>query len=308
VNRQPSPAEYRSVSCAERGIRYHSLVLRMRRFSASAALLLGLTSCTTPDAVRKFVTTARDATSQFSPFVRDIADSCVRRHRAERPVTEIVDAAAAATGACKEDFDLAPDLLGSIKVLSNYFNALNSLASDDAVTYDKEIDGFAGKLQASAKFPAPATGAVKGLTKFLADAVASGYQRKKLAAALKAADLDVTALTDTLGHIIGVEYVRDLDNEQDSLQNRYKDAMRSTQGNDAVALLLQTQWEGDLERLQKRRTAAIDFQKALEKVRDGHKQLAAQSSRWSAAELAKELGPYTASIRNLIGSFQTASF
>jgi hypothetical protein len=289
----------------------------MRKFSAATAnrragtviaLLLGLGSCATPDAVRQFVTTARDATSQFSPFVQDIPNSCIRRKLDERPVAEIEDAAGPATAACKEDFDLAPNLLGSMNVLANYFNALNSLASNEIVSYDTEIDGFADKLQAAAKFPAPATDAVKGLAKFLADTIASGYQRKKLADALKAADPHVAALTNTLGRIIGVEYVRDLDNEEDSLKNRYQDAMRSDQHNDAVALLLQIQWTRDFEKLQKRKAAAADYQKALEKVRDGHKQLASRSSQWSAAELTKELGPYTASIRKLVSSFQAASF
>lgn len=268
-----------------------------------SALLLGLASCATPDAVRQFVTAARDATSQFSPFVHDIADSCVRRKLAEQPVTKIEDTAGPTTASCKEDFDLVPDLLGSMNVLASYFNALNLLASNEAVSYDTEIDGFADKLQTAAKFPAPATDAVKGLAKFLADAIASGYQRKKLANALKAADPRVAALTNALGRIIGVEYVRDLDNEEDSLKNRYTDAMRSYQHNDAVALLLQLQWKRDLEKLQKRRAAAVDYQKVLEKVRDGHKELASRSNQWSAAELAKELGSYTASIRALVSSF-----
>jgi len=289
----------------------------MQKFSATTAhrcagtviaLLLGLASCATPEAVRQFVTTARDATSQFSPFVQDIADSCVRRKLAEETVTKIEDAAGPTTAACKEDFDLAPDLLSSMNVLASYFNALNSLATNEAVSYDTEIDGFADKLQPVAKFPAPATDAVKGLAKFLADAIASGYQRKKLASALRAADSHVAALTNALGRVIGVEYVRDLDNEEDSLKNRYIDAMRSCQHNDAVALLLQVQWKRDLEKLQKRKAAAVDYQKALEKVRDGHKQIASRASQWSAAELAKELGPYTASIRRLVSSFQMASF
>ena len=285
-----------------------STIAAHRRAGALAALLLVLGGCTTPDAVRQFVTTARDATLRFSPFVQDIADSCVRRKLAERPVTEIADNAGLATGACREDFDLAPDLLGAMNVLAGYLNALNSLASNGTVSYDKEIDGFADKVQSTAKFPAPATDAVKGLAKFLFDAVAGGYQRRKLADALKKADPHVTVLTDTLGHIIGVEYIRDLDDEADSLKNRYIDAMRSNQHNDAVALLLQRQWMRDLAMLQKKRAAATDYQKVLEKVRDGHKQLASRASQWSEAELEKELGPYTAAIRKLVSSFQVASF
>jgi hypothetical protein len=280
------------------------------RYCAAAAtvLLLVLASCATPDAVRQFVATACDATSRFSPFVKDIADSCVRRKLAERPVTEIEDAAGPATANCKEDFDLAADLLGSINVLASYFNALNHLAANEIVSYDKDIDGFAGKLQAAARFPAPATDAVKGLAKFLADGIAGGYQRKKLADALTAADPHVTALTNALGRIVGVEYVRDLDNEEDSLKNRYRDAMRSDQHSDAVALLVQRQWRHDLDTLIKRKAAAADYQKVLEKVRDGHKKLASRAAHWSAAELAKELGPYTASIQKLANSFQAAFF
>ena len=272
------------------------------------ALLLCLASCATPDAVHQFVTTARDATSKSAPLVNDIADSCVRRKMAERSVTGIEDPTELATGACKEDFDLVPEVLGSMNVLASYFNALNSLASNESVSYDKEIDGFASKLQAAATFSAPATDAVKGLAKFLADAAGSAYQRKKLAEALKQADSQVTTLTDTLGRIIGVEYVRDLNNEEDSLKNRYRDAMRSDQHNDAVALLLQQQWLRDLATLQKRKSAAADYQKALEKVRDGHKQLVSSASRWSAVELAKELVPYTLSIQSLANGVQAAFF
>jgi hypothetical protein len=272
------------------------------------ALVLCMTSCSTPDAAHQFLTSARDATSEFAPFVQDIAGSCVRRKLTDRPVTEIDDAAGTATAACREDLDLAPELLGAMKVLAGYFSALDSLASGEVVSYDKEIDGFADKLQAAGKFSTPATGAVKGLAKFLTSAATSGYQRRKLGSALTAADTHVTALTNALGQIIGVEYVRDLDNEEDSLKARYTDAMRSNQHDDAVALLLQRQWRRDLESLHKKKAAAADYQKALEKVRDGHKQLASAATKWSAAELAKELGSYTASIRSLVSSFRGASF
>jgi hypothetical protein len=82
--------------------------------SVVTALVLCLASCATPDAVRQFVTTARDATSKFAPFVNDIADSCVRRKMADRPVTEIADPTEIPTAACKEDSDLAPQVLRNL--------------------------------------------------------------------------------------------------------------------------------------------------------------------------------------------------
>ena len=272
--------------------------------AVTVTLALLLTSCVLPDAIRQFVTAARDTTAQFAPFVQDIADSCERRKLAERPATEITTSDDALKAACKEDSDLAPALQGAMKVLTNYFNALNSLASDEVVTYDKEIDGVAGKLQTVAKFPGAATDAVKGLANFLA----SGYQKKKLAEAVKGADKDVATLTDALGRIIGVEYVRDLDNELDTLKNRYTDAMRTTKGDDAVALLLQRHWRADLATLQKKRAAAVDFQKALEKVRDGHHELTSQAGKSPAQDLVKQLGSYTASLRSLVKGFQDATF
>jgi hypothetical protein len=98
--------------------------------SVVTALLLCLASCATPDAVRQFVTTARDATSKFAPFVNDIADSCVRRKMADRPVTEIADPTEIPTAACKEDSDLAPQVLRAMNVLANYFNALAGFPCD----------------------------------------------------------------------------------------------------------------------------------------------------------------------------------
>lgn len=270
------------------------------------ALFLVLSGCTTPDAVREFATTARDATSQFSPFVKDIADSCVRRKLADRPTSEIEDASGPATAACKEDFDLAPALMGSMNVLSSYFNALRQLASNEAVSYDKDLDDFADKLQASTRLPGPATEGVKGLAKFLANALGRKYQKKKIVEDVKAADPHVTALATRLARIVGVEYLRDLDNEQDTVRTRYAKAMQSVGQNEALALLLQRQWRRDLETFQKRKDAALRYQKALECVRDGHKQLAAQVTSWSETELAKDVGPFTASIQGLLSSVQPA--
>src|SRR5262249_35471454 len=151
---------------------------------------------------------ATDASQQFPPVVRDLTASCIRKQLADRPVDEIKDASGEARQACKEFSDLELSLLAALDVLINYLNALNQLASHEVVSYDNQIDGFAAKLQAAGRFGDGPVTAIKGLAKFLVDAAASGYQRKKLGSAIKVADADVATLTNALSTIVGGDYPR----------------------------------------------------------------------------------------------------
>src|SRR5678816_1031109 len=144
----------------------------------SMAGLLMSVACVMPEAVREFTAVATEASQQFPPLVRDLTASCVRKQLADRPVNELADATGEARQSCKEFSDLEPSLLGALDVLTNYLNALNQLASNEVVSYDTQIDGFAAKVQAAGKFGDGPVTAIKGLAKFLFDAAASGYQRK----------------------------------------------------------------------------------------------------------------------------------
>jgi hypothetical protein len=271
-----------------------------------AALAVTLSSCESPLAVRDFARAAHEVTLQFPALADDFAGSCVRRKLAEQKAGEITDPGGPASAACREDYDLAPALAGSMNVLANYLHALDRLASNETVQCDKEIDTFAASLTASSKLPAAAVGAVQGLAKFLAGAVGGRYQRRKLEEAVRAADADVAALTSAFEHIAGVEYRRSLGNEEESLRLRYDDAIQSSEHNAAIALLLQRQWREDYERLQKRKAAAVAFAQALARIREGHAQLARRGEGWPARELAKALGPYTASLQALSGRIRGA--
>ncbi len=275
--------------------------------AAFLAITLWTAGCTTPAAVREFTAIARDAATQFRPLVKDLTASCIRKQLADRPVDEIEDVNQQAKDACKEFSDLEPNLLKAGNVLVNYLNALNQLASGDAVSYDKEIDGFAGAVQGAGKLGDAPVKAVKGLAKFLLDAAASGYQRKKLASALKAADADVSVLCNALSRIIGEDYDRALRVEKDSLRTRYKEAILSDQTKSRTSdLLVQYQWRHDLETLENRRQAAEDYQKILAKIRDGHIELAAQADHWTVKDVYQTLNSYSSSIRGLIMDFKAA--
>src|SRR5438034_9303767 len=178
---------------------------KMRRGVALGLVMIlswALVGCVTPVAVQQFTAVATDAAAQFPLLARDLTASCIHKQLADRPVNEIEDVSDEARSACKELSDLEPNLLGALNVLVNYLNSLNQLASGEITSYDKQIDGFAAKVQATGGFGDAPVSAIKGLAKFLADAAASGYQRKQLASALQSADRDVTVLTDALSRII----------------------------------------------------------------------------------------------------------
>jgi hypothetical protein len=271
------------------------------------ACLLALAGCAPPEAVREFTAVAKDAAIQFPPLVKDLAESCIRRQLASRPAGEIADVDEQARSACKSLSDLEPQLLATLRVLTNYLNALNELASDEVVTYDKQIDSLSSNMQSVGAFQEAHVKAAGGLAKFLANAATSGYQRKKLAEDLKAADVHVGVLCDGLGKIIREDYSRVLENEESALRSRYRDAIQADPAkNAAVALVLQEYWRRDLQTLNQKRAAARDFEEILVKIRDGHKVLAAQASHWNTSEVIRTIAPYTGSIQSLVGDYRKA--
>jgi hypothetical protein len=271
-----------------------------------AALLL-LASCTVPLAVREFTKASSDAAAQLPPIARDMTQSCIRRQLASRPPGEIEDVTDAVRAECKDLADLEPRLLGTLNVLTNYFNALNQLASDEIVSYDKQIDEFATSLQAAGSFQAAQVQAVGGLAKFLADVAASGYQRRKLGEALRAADPHVATVTDGLSRIFGDDYLRVLGNEESALRSRYRDAMPADAEKDrAIAVMLQDAWRRDLVALNLKRQASRDARRILEKIRDGHRKLAQDAGHWNGREVFATLEPYAGSIASLTADFRKA--
>ena len=267
--------------------------------------MLGSQACVTPEAVRQFTGAATAASRQLRPLLRDLTASCIRKHLADRPLDEIADTSDEAEKACKEFSRLVPNLLGALDVLINYLNALNQLASNEVVNYDKQIDGLAAQVQAAGRFGDGPTTAMKGLARFLFDTAASGYQRKGLGSAIKAADGDVATLTNALSTIAGEDYSRELAVEQQSVLERFRQAVQADKSkNPTTLLLLQDRWRENLENFENKRRAIRDFQELLVKIRDGHHQLAAQVDHWTAKELRQTLSPYTVSIRQLIRGFQ----
>jgi hypothetical protein len=266
-----------------------------------------LAACSPPGAVRDFTAVAKDAASAFPPLVRDLPESCVRRQVAERPVDEIADVDDRARAACRNLFDLEPRLTGTVNVLVNYLNALNQLASGDIVSYDKQIDSFSSNLQSAGAFQQTQVKAVAGLAKFLANAAASGYQRRKIVETLKSADADLSSLCDGLGKIVGEDYIRVLQNEENALRSRYRDALQAdTTKSSSTALILQEYWRRDLSTLNQKKAAARDLVQILEKIRGGHRKLAEQANHWTARDVIQTIGPYTVSIGNLVADYRKA--
>ena len=275
-------------------------------FVSVVALLLNV-ACVMPEAVRQFTAVATGASQQFPPLVRDLTASCIRKQLADRPVSEIADANDEAKRSCTEFSDLEPNLLVALDVLISYLNALNQLASNESVSYDKQIDNLAATVQAAGKLGDSQVTAIKGLAKFLFDSAASQYQRKNLSTAIKIADADVATLTSALSNIMGDDYLRVLAVEEQSVIERFRQTVQADKNrNPTTQLLLQDRWRENLEVFRKKRRAARDFQQILMKIRDGHRQLAADVNRWTAKQLHQTLSPCTASILQLVQDFHSA--
>jgi hypothetical protein len=106
---------------------------------------------------------------------------------------------------------------------------------------------------------------------------------------------------------MGDDYFRVLAVEEQSVIERFRQTMQVDKNrNPTTQLLLQDRWRENLEVFNKKRRAARDFQQILLKIRDGHRQLAADVNQWTAKQLHQALSPFTASILQLVQDSHSA--
>src|SRR5271157_5392898 len=173
---------------------------------AIALVLAFLLSCDTPDAIANFsssaVVTLRSGDSLFD----DMRGTCVREAQTREPFGSFSVSDAAAPAVCDDVGKQAEGLKAASKILSNYFTALNDLASFGTSKTGDDVRGLLAKASGQAKLSAARQDALGSIAGLLTRVVAAGYQRKKLADDIVKAHGDIKAVLDGLGEAAGVVY------------------------------------------------------------------------------------------------------
>ncbi len=269
------------------------------------AALLAASSCSSPVAVAAFAASAVKAVDQGQAIFADLPNSCERREADRRSDSEIlVDTSPGlpVPARCAGYVTQRDALMKASAVLSDYFQVLNQVASFGTSSLGTTASSDAQQLATEAGLKDG--GAISALAGILVQAATEGYQRKRLAEHIKAANPAIQNVTLAFAQIAVEDYQNGLLlSEETTLRERYGDFAEHTAGrNDPVVFLLRVRWQEDMGGLVQRRAAVATYALALEKVRKGHQELADQAGKLNSRQLTKALAPYTTSLESLASS------
>jgi len=152
---------------------------RAQRGFVLLVLALSLMSCTTPDAVSKFCGSAGATLTSASSVFDDMKLSCLREIDSRNEFGTFKPSVQSDPN-CAAIGDQAAGAAAAAKILSDYFSAINSLASFGTAKAGTDAQNLLSKTGAAVGASSAAQTALGSIAQFLVSAATSGYQRKQL--------------------------------------------------------------------------------------------------------------------------------
>jgi hypothetical protein len=285
---------------------------RAARLLVTAILLFALSGCVNLDDAAGLSRLSEQAKRALPRVSNDVAATCARQNilfqntpTAERPPTEQAQD-------CAPYQEVSRHLDADQKVLAGYFDALGQLSSNKPLTYDAAIGANVTGIRTNIAFSANTITAgtdAQNILKSLADAATRGYREKQLGALIQANDPAVQSLTAALKKVITTDYAQLLSGEELSLDNFYQAPMAAAQPNERLALILvQRQYAHDKSALESRRASIADYGRVMDNMATLHSKLKQQAEKKaSVIDIAKELGPTIAALKDAISDLESRS-
>ncbi len=262
-----------------------------------ALLVLG---CNPPDAVTKFSASAQTTLSSGLPVFEDFKQSCRRELEARQAVGSFEVPPSFAE--CDAIGARAIGLEAASRVLSDYFDALNKLASFNTGELNNNVGGLVTQVNSFAKLQTEQQKAVTSIADFIVNLASSSYQRKHLADDIVKANPDVKIVLSALQASISEPglYLDLLSREQQAITVRNKEFLAEHPASAQVILSLDERWRAETATLNAKRTSATTYVTALETLAKAHEDLAENANNIKATELAAVLTPYSDQLSSLI--------
>ena len=265
-------------------------------------LALSASSCTTPGEISDFCGSATTTLAAATPIFNDMKLSCLREIdsrgefgtfkppvQADPNCTAIGEQAAGATAAAK--------------ILSDYFSAINSLASFGTAKAGTDAQNLLSKTGAAVGTNSAAQTALGSMAQFLVSAATSGYQQRQLDKDLPKVSENISAVVSALITIVQDDYIgRQLSSEEQKLAVRYEEFGKGK--TPEVHLMLDDRWHADEQTLAAKRASAQSLVVALQTLSKGSASLAANAHRLNAKEVPALLGPYVTQLQALVPLIQ----
>ena len=275
---------------------------RAQRGFVLLVLALSLMSCTTPDAVSKFCGSAGATLTSASSVFDDMKLSCLREIDSRNEFGTFKPSVQSDPN-CAAIGDQAAGAAAAAKILSDYFSAINSLASFGTAKAGTDAQNLLSKTGAAVGASSAAQTALGSIAQFLVSAATSGYQRKQLEKDLSKVSGNISAVVNALITIVQDDYIgRQLASEEQKLADRYLEFAKDK--SPEVKLLLDDRWHADEQALAAKRASAQSLITALQALSKGFADLAANAHQLKAKEIPGLLGPYVTQLQTLIPQIQ----
>lgn len=269
-----------------------------------AVLALSLMSCTTPDAVSKFCGSAVATLTSANPIFDDMKLSCLREVNSREEFGTFKPPLGSDPN-CTAIGDKAVGARAAAKLLSDYFSAINSLASFGTAKAGTDAQNLVAKTGAAVGASQEAQTALGSIAQFLVSAATSGYQQKQLEKDLTVVSGNISAVVKALITIVQDDYIgRELATEEQKLATRYREFAKDK--SPEVKLLLDDRWHADEQALEAKRASAQSLITALQALSKGFADLAANAHQLKAKEVPGLLAPYVTQLQALIPQIQKA--
>ena len=269
-----------------------------------AILALSLMSCNTPEAVSKFCGSAVTTLTCANPVFDDMKSSCLREVNSREEFGTFKPPVQSDTH-CDAIGAQAAGAAAAAKILSDYFSAINSLASFGTAKAGTDAASLISKTGAAVGASSPAQTALGSITQFLVTAATSGYQQEQLEKDLTKVSRDISAVVNALITIVHDDYIgRQLTSEEQKLSDQYREFAKDK--SPEVKLLLDDRWHADEQTLSAKRASAQSLITALQVLSKGFADLAANAHQLKAKEVPGLLGPYVTQLQALIPQIQKA--
>ncbi len=247
----------------------------------------------------------------------DFYHSCERRAaiaaripEAERPAN-----GQGLTPDCGPAKQVAAQLGADQRALTGYLEALSQLSSGAGFTYGKAIGADvtavnaltagSGVNAAAAADAQKAGAAALTLAGKLADLATEHLRERAARRFVLGADPAVQALTTALSQVGDTDYALVLADEKGFLDAYYQGPMAARTGERLALLLVQRQYDGDLEALGRRREAAAAYGAAMGDIGALHAKLAeAARDRAGFAKRVKALAPEVSRLKDAVARLE----
>ena len=269
-----------------------------------AILPLALVSCTTPSAVSTFCGSAATTLASATPVFDDMKASCLREVDSRNEFATFKPGAQSDPD-CAAIGTQAAGAVAAAKILSDYFSAINSLASFGTAKVGTDAQNLLSKTGAAVGSNSAAQTALGSIANFLTSAATSGYQQRQLEKDLGKVSENVSTVVGALITVVQDDYVgRLLGSEEKKLTTRYQEYAKGK--TPEVQLMLDERWNADEQALAARRASAQSLISALQSLSKGFATLASNAHQLKAKEVPGLLGPYVTELQTLIPQIQKA--